>query len=341
MSNPHPKLFGDLVQLNFENAYLAGQKGAIIADRFHRAQIRASGADRERLLQNILSNDLRGMKDGSGLYATFLSNKGKLLTNLTMYKEPECLFLETELDHVNPFIQNISRYIISEDVVLTSLVGIEGSFSVEGPQAGALLASLWGIQVHELGELDHLRANARGYPVTVAYQPHGPGASYDIRAPMDQLEKLASELVNASAVPASKSVMETRRIERGIPQFGFDLDEQTMPLEAGLENSISFNKGCYIGQEYVVRLAHRGHVNRKLMGLIISGSNAPALGAELIVEKEYAGRVTSVTYSPIMGSVIALAYVQRAFLQPGTKVNIPSISTTALVSALPFLTSYD
>ncbi len=340
MPTPRRK-FEDRVGLDSEEAYRAGREGAILTDRSHRAQIRVSGGDRELFLQNMLSNGLQGMADGSGLYATFLGNKGKLVADLTMYKEAEHLFLETELDRVDLFVQAISRYIISEDVTLTPLVGIEGSISVEGPRACALLASRWNIAVHGLSELDHLRATAGDTPVRVACQPHGPGTSYDITAPSERLEALASELLEASAVPASANVAETRRIERGIPRFGLDMDEDTMPLEAGLEAAISFDKGCYLGQEYVVRLAHRGHVNRKLMGLVVSGSEAPEPGADLVAGEQRAGRVTSATRSPAVGSPIALAYVQRAFLEPGTEVEIPSINATARVTALPFLESYD
>jgi folate-binding protein YgfZ len=112
------------------------------------------------------------------------------------------------------------------------------------------------------------------------------------------------------------------------------MDESHLPLEAGLEEAISFQKGCYIGQEYVVRLAHRGHVNRKLAGLRLAGREAPTAGSPVLHGAEEAGAVTSAAFSPAFGGVLALAYMRRAYLEPGTEVMVGGVS--ASVSSLPF-----
>jgi folate-binding protein YgfZ len=112
------------------------------------------------------------------------------------------------------------------------------------------------------------------------------------------------------------------------------MDESHLPLEAGLEEAVSFQKGCYIGQEYVVRLAHRGHVNRKLSGLRLAGVEAPAPGTPVLRGAEDAGAVTSSAFSPAFGCPLALAYLKRGHLEPGTEVSVGGVK--AIASPLPF-----
>jgi folate-binding protein YgfZ len=132
---------------------------------------------------------------------------------------------------------------------------------------------------------------------------------------------------------------ETRRIERGIPLFGVDMDESHLLLETGLDDAVSFNKGCYIGHEYIARLAHRGHLNRKLVGLKIEGGSLPLAGDEIVGENRSIGQVTSATLSPSLEHAIALGYVHRDFFEPGSAVRVKSAVTDmeARVVELPFI----
>jgi folate-binding protein YgfZ len=133
--------------------------------------------------------------------------------------------------------------------------------------------------------------------------------------------------------------MNTRRIEAGIPLFGTDMDESHFPLEASLLSAVSFNKGCYIGQEYVARLAHRGHLNRKLVGLKLDGPQVPMPEDEIVGEDGPIGRVTSATESPALGHPVALGYVHRDYFEVGTAVLVKSKrgDFAAKVAELPFL----
>jgi len=126
------------------------------------------------------------------------------------------------------------------------------------------------------------------------------------------------------------------RTEAGIPWYGAELQDTTLPVEAGLESrAISYTKGCYVGQEIIERIRSRGHVNRKLMGLLLEGAGVPAVGTKLIVEGKEAGEITTAVYSPTFGRAIALAYVRREYFNPGTRLEIAS-GGTAEVTALPF-----
>jgi len=131
---------------------------------------------------------------------------------------------------------------------------------------------------------------------------------------------------------------ETLRIETGVPRFGRDMDEETIPLEAGIESrAISFSKGCYVGQEVIIRVLHRGHgrVARKLVGLTIEASDVPPPGTRIASGDREIGEVTSSTMSPALQRPIALGYVHRDFVEPGTRLTVGSVN--AQVSTLPFM----
>jgi aminomethyltransferase len=137
-------------------------------------------------------------------------------------------------------------------------------------------------------------------------------------------------------LPLSDELYETLRIENGVPKFGVDMDESTIVPELGIDGLISYNKGCYIGQEIIARIHFRGHVAKQLKGIMSSGGIKP--GDELTsLEGKPAGRVTSVTFSPKLDKNIALAYVRYDFLTAGTE--LLSGETPAAVSDLPFVAS--
>jgi folate-binding protein YgfZ len=136
------------------------------------------------------------------------------------------------------------------------------------------------------------------------------------------------------AVRGGELVRETRRIEASRPLFGVDMDESHFPLEASLDEAVSFQKGCYIGQEYVARLAHRGHLNRKLSGMSLAGPEAPSRGSAVLRDGEEVGLVTSAAFSPAMSRTLAFAYLKRGHWEPGTELTVGT--KAAVVSSLPF-----
>jgi folate-binding protein YgfZ len=152
---------------------------------------------------------------------------------------------------------------------------------------------------------------------------------FDIYIDAEMRDGLRSALLNAGATAVGRETLETLRIEGGRPEFGVDMDEETIPLEAGIEDTaISLTKGCYVGQEVIIRVLHRGHgrVARRLVGLLLE-SNAgerlvPTAGARILAGGKETGSITSATYSPRRGSPIALGYVQRDFVDPGTKLEV-------------------
>jgi folate-binding protein YgfZ len=127
------------------------------------------------------------------------------------------------------------------------------------------------------------------------------------------------------------------RVEAGIPRYGVDMDEKTLPMEAGLEQrALHFQKGCYIGQEVIARATYRGHMNRRLSGLLLGNASPPAR-AELRAGERKAGWVTSVLHSPALNQNVALGYVHRDFLQPGTGLTLATGGDSVTVAALPLV----
>jgi folate-binding protein YgfZ len=317
-----------------ENQYRAASEAAAVIDRSHLGRVAARGGDRISFLHNMLSADIKNLDEGAGCEGTFLTNKGKLVASCTVFRDHDRVLMETESARVSPLIDALSRYIISEDVVLESLLVEEVSFSVEGPRASGLLADLCSVSASELDALAHLgfvsHVDAR-----ITARRRDPSPRFDVAAPHARARELVEGALERGAVIGSAALARTRRIEAGRPRFGVDMDESHMPLEAGLDGAISFDKGCYIGQEYVVRLAHRGHLNRKLVGITIDGSEPPPAGAPVSAGDEEKGEITSAAYSPTLSAVVALGYVRRELFEPGTEVTVDG--RRGAVTALPFL----
>jgi folate-binding protein YgfZ len=321
------------IEESFEREYRAAMESAVTIDRAHLATVAVRGKDRESFLQNMLTNDVRSLATGAGIPAAFLTVKGKLVSDLQVFKAIDSFLLEMERERVEIFRKALDRYIISEDVVLESLAETEKTFSIEGPKAARIVAAIAGFpeaELEELAELQYLsgpqaRVTARRRELT---------PRFDLTAPSDESKRLREMALDQGAMEGGETLRETRRIEASRPRFGIDFDDSHLPLEAGLDSAISFQKGCYIGQEYVVRVAHRGHVNRKLSGLILAGGEPAVAGAVVRQGAEEAGAVTSSAYSPSFGAALALAWLKRGFWDPGTELSVGGAG--ALVSPLPF-----
>jgi folate-binding protein YgfZ len=318
--------------------YRAAVEDTLVLDRSNRGAVRVTGKDRESFLQNMLTNDVRSLPPGGGVAAAFLNSKGKLVSDLLVLKEEDSFLLELERFRVEPFVKALGRYVISEDVTLESLCGREVSFSVVGPRASGILATLAERSKEppdSLADLQHIPWSLGGAPVRLTAHRRERSARFDVRSETDRAVELLTAVLDKGALLGGALVAESRRIEAGIPRFGVDMDESHFPQEAALDDAISFQKGCYIGQEYVVRLAHRGHLNRKLVGLLVPSGPKPPPQSRVLRGEDEVGVVTSSAESPSSGGALALAHVKREAFEPGTAVLLEG-RVEAIVSALPF-----
>ena len=334
-----------------DDEYRAAREAVVVGDRSYRAQLSVTGTDRVSFLQNMLTNDLKSLEPGNGLHAALLTRLGKLVSDLYVYQLDDVTLLEMEPRALTPVTEALSHYIISEDVILRDSSNDEALLSVQGPRSSELLSLVVDDKLSELASFHFTQTTASGQNVRVSATPHGPGHSFDIAVPQSDaaslLEKVLAVGEQLGLLLAGWQALEIRRIESGIPLFGVDMDDSHLPMEAGLSDAINFDKGCYLGQEYVVRLAHRGHLNRKLVGLRMIGAWVPQSGDSIFRSKNDAGQdapvgqVTSAAFSAVLGHPIALGYVQRDSFAPGSPLSIRGEDqvASAQVTELPFVGS--
>jgi glycine cleavage system T protein len=320
--------------------YTAVRSTAGIFDFSFRARFVARGPDRVSFLHNMLSNDVKSLEQGQGVYATLLDVKGRILADLRLYSEPDQILVETDVDLLQKAMRALERYIIMDDVTLEPLRW--WGLAVQGPRSRALVESLES-ELPPLSEFGHLRGGHCGKPLHIVRASITGEEGYELWMTQEAESETAKALwervlAHASglgALPCGTEALEMLRIEAGIPRYGDDLGEDTLPLEAGLLNALSFTKGCYVGQEIVERARSRGHVNWKLVGVVVDGAVRPLPGEKLLVEGREVGEVTSACFSPSLHRPIALAYVRREASEPGVRLTLAS-GSSAVVCELPF-----
>lgn len=320
----------------FRSSYDAARRGVATLERSGSSWVAVSGNDRRSYLQGLLTNDIASLAAGQGCYAAYLTPQGRMIADLAVYELGDVLLLGM-VDAVKETVMNkLDQFIFSEDVRLGDVTSSFATVSVIGPQAASAVAAVLGV-APEPGAYTNARGLFHGEPAfALATDAFGVQA-FDLLVDAGRAADLLSALRQRGGVEADGEVAETLRIEGGIPRFRQDMDEETIPLEAGLEQrAISFSKGCYVGQEVVIRILHRGHgrVVKKLVGLLVAGSEVPSRGAAIAAADRPIGEVTSATWSPLMAAPIALGYVHRDFVAPGTSLRLGDLE--ARVVELPF-----
>jgi folate-binding protein YgfZ len=310
-----------------------------------RGRIVVSGKDRGSYLQGLLTNDIVALGAGQGCYAAYLTAQGRMITDLDVYELGDVILLTMVPAVKDTVLTRLDQFIFSEDVQLLDATGTSGSFAIVGPQAAAMLGGALSLDPRSLEQMgDHAstRVAVDGEPLIVLRVTDTGEPGFEIVGAHEPITTVQERLREAGAVDLDFEGAEALRIERGVPLFGRDMDEDTIPLEAGIEQrAISFSKGCYVGQEVIIRVLHRGHgrVARKLVGLSFEpGAAIPAAGSVLVADGKEIGSVTSGVASPALGRAIALAYVKRDFVEPGTIVTTAD-GKSATVTALPFRSS--
>jgi folate-binding protein YgfZ len=322
-------------------AYDAARHRAAFVDRSDRGRIVVSGTERASYLQGLLTNDIVALKAGQGCYTAYLTAQGRMIADLYAYELGDVLLLTMGGGVKDGVMAKLDQFIFSEDVQLGDVTGTFAQIAVVGPESAIMVASIvHGLSAEALRampEHGNVRGEWAGGAAIVTRVADTGEAGFDLYIERAQAGALKAALATAGASELDEATAEAIRIEAGVPLFGRDMDEETIPLEAGIESrAISFSKGCYVGQEVIIRVLHRGHgrVARKLVGLTLDGGDAPAAGAAVRSGDREIGRVTSSTASPALQRPIALAYVHRDFLEPGTTVTVGD--QTGTVTTLPF-----
>ncbi|HEX8362570.1 MAG TPA: glycine cleavage T C-terminal barrel domain-containing protein [Longimicrobium sp.] len=326
--------------------YRAVREGVGIAERADRARIRMWGKDPAKMLHGMITNDLLKAPEGQGVYAAMLTAKGRTLAELRVFRRPSAeLLIEIPREALAGTVEHLRKFVPPMFARWADASDEVGELGAYGPHAAALVERVLGVDVSLMAEDGFTEVEFGGVRVMVAgtrYVGGEPG--FDLFAPSAALPALWAALLEPGmATPVGLAAIETLRIEAGRPRYGADLTEEVIPTEAFeetgmMKRAISFTKGCYTGQEVIVRIAHRGHVNRHLRGFLLGDGPAPAAGTPIFrtdTGKE-AGRLTSVAFSPMMGQGVALGFARRE-LEPGAEVRVGAVDgPAAKLVRLPF-----
>ena len=286
--------------------YAALREAAALIDLSHRTVLRLSGRKAVELLNSVLTNQV---PEGArlGVYALLLNPKGRIQTDLRLLKDGEDVLVDVEPEGAAAAKELLGRYAPFYRVELDDLSETDapwGVLGLYGPRAGDLLDG------PELAEHE-TAGRTVGAATVLGAGVSAPVPGYDLLGPADALSAAREHLVGRGAVCAGFGAYETARIEAGIPRFGSDITPDNFPAEVGiLERAVSFEKGCYPGQETVARMHYRGHPNRLLCRLIADGPS-PEPGAPIVQTAKQVGRITSVSPLPVNGETLALGYLSR------------------------------
>lgn len=322
--------------------YQSVRSGVGLLDLCDRALLRFTGPDRASFLQGMVSNDIKRLAPGDGAQAAVLDIQGKILADTRVFCLEDSLLLDLWEPLKEKIIAHLGRYLIADDVAISDLTAEHAILSLQGPKSRTLLAVLFPDSPLPAKELAHATLPLEEMEICAARCSHTGEDGYDLLLPANHMPRV-SRLIQERGRAFSLSCVGTRaqeilRLEAGIPRYGVDMDEETLLLEAGLERAVSFDKGCYLGQEVMERIHSRGHVNKRLVGLMLEAESAALPGSAIRAAGREIGKVTSSVVSPIRKCPLALGYVHRDYARSGTTVaiDIAGKSVPAAVCALPF-----
>jgi folate-binding protein YgfZ len=318
--------------------YRAVRQRVGVIDRGDRGLIEATGRDRASFLHALLSNEIKALTPGQGCAATLLDIHGKVQATLLVWVLDDRIVVVTPPGVAGAVYEQLDKYLFAEKVVLEDVSAAHGLLLVAGPEATTLVRGLAAVAPPD-SPWASVAATLEGVDVRLVRGAGETGeAEVWIMAPAGGAARVWDSVLAAGARPVGERAAETLRIEAGTPRFGRDVDSSVLLPEIPFDALVSQTKGCYPGQEVVVRIRDRGHVNRQLRGLLLDGADVPEPGAEVFADGAAIGRITSATRSPALGRAVALGFIRRQHAPAGTRVEVRSGDQTlgAVVSDLPF-----
>ena len=353
-----PESYGDVLL-----EYAAVREGCCgVIDLSNRGRILVRGTEAVQFLNGLITNDMKTLRENSWMPAAFPNVQGRLIASVRVVRlkdegteETEgtdrnvcpTFLIDTEAATHERVLKTIERFTLAGDFRVTDVTSQTAMLSVQGRKAvdvvRAVLGDAAGIAPNRATQLAWPRSDDNGAEVTgsvtVIRASHTGEDGFDCVVNADGAGALWDALQNDGARPVGYAALEMLRIEAGLLRYGIDMDETNVVTEAALDDAVSYTKGCYVGQEIIARIKYRGHVAKKLTGVMFEQAVKVAVGAVVnSAEGKEVGRVTSVTYSPHLGRTIALAYLKYDYLTPDTSVKIISgeEELSAQVTELPF-----
>jgi folate-binding protein YgfZ len=301
-----------------------------VYDLGYRAKMSLTGGDRVRWLNGMVTNNVRDLQAGRGIYTFLLNPQGHILGDLYAYNLGESILVDTDRSQVEKILATFDHYIIMDDVEVKSLASADEevtALGIAGPNSRRVLAAA-GIQIPDAEPLQVFEAkctcNCDCVSCSGVRTDDAVIESYELWLAPKDVKKTWDELVAHGATPVGSDALELHRIVSGIPRFGVDIRERDLPQETEQGRALNFNKGCYIGQEIVERIRSRGAVHRKFSGFLIVGAAAIPAGAKIVAGEKEVGEVTSVASFPGPRTVV-LGYIRREVATPEREVTIGGI----------------
>jgi len=301
-----PAHFGDV-----RAEYDALRHSAAIFDLNWRAKLALTGGDRVRWLNGMVTNNIRDLAAGCGVYAFLLNPQGKILGDMFAYNLGDSIVVDTDRSQREKIVGTFDHYIIMDDVEVADLDERYAAFGVAGPEAKSILEKA-GFAVPTLQSLQIADVEWHGHSIKIVRSENQPDAEFELWFPPEIGASLWEAIANAGAQPVGSEALELLRITRGIPRYGQDIRERDLPQETEQQRALNFNKGCYVGQEIVERIRSRGSVHRKFTGFLVEGSVLTA-SAKIEADDKEVGEITSSAALPTSESetVVALGYIRR------------------------------
>ncbi|HUS12404.1 MAG TPA: aminomethyltransferase family protein [Pyrinomonadaceae bacterium] len=349
-----PQSYGDVLL-----EYATVREGAAgLIDLSSRGRIMVSGTEAVQFLNGLITNDMKTLAEHSWMPAAFPNVQGRLIASVRVIRLHDngtdgnvcpVFLIDTEAATHGSVLKNIERFTLAGDFRVTDVTNQTAMLSVQGKKAVEMVRAVVGDDAAEIAangvEQIEWPRNAEGASdvtegVMVMRAAHTAEDGFDFVVPSNDAGSLFEELENAGARPVGHDALEMLRIEAGVPLYGVDMDETNVVTEAALDDAVSYTKGCYVGQEIIARIKYRGHVAKKLSGLMFEQAVPLEVGSAIqSSDGKEIGRITSKTYSPHLGRTIALAYLKYDYLAAGTQVKVVSAANEwrAQVTELPFV----
>ena len=293
-----------------------------------RSKIALSGNDRVRWLNGMVTNNVRDLATGHGVYAFVLSPQGRILGDLYIFNRGESLLVETDQSQAATVLALFDRYIIMDEVEVADLSTKFATVEIAGPKASPTLRAA-GFELPADGTLRFVDAKWCGFSITVTRGDNSLVENFEISALSEAVEGIKTALQESGGSQVSEEASERLRIASGLPRYGQDIRERDLPQETEQVRALNFSKGCYVGQEIVERIRSRGQVHRSFSGFIIDGT-LPEPGAKLQRDGKDVGEITSATSLPFAkGELnVALGYIRREALSGDDRLQVSGAKVT-------------
>jgi folate-binding protein YgfZ len=318
--------------------------GAGLIDLSPRGRFLVRGSEAVQFLNGLITNDMKTLEVGSWMPAAFPTVQGRLIASVRVIRLQDegtdegtdkvtdkngcpTFLIDTQAATHERLLKTIERFTLAGDFRVNDITSQTAMLSVQGTKAASVVASVLG-EAAATSTPNAVRQSSwqlAGAPakVTIVHASHTGEDGFDLMVNNDQATSLWNALQQAGGEPVGYDALEILRIEAGMPRYGIDMDDTNVVTETNLDDAVSYTKGCYIGQEIIARIKYRGHVAKKLSGLMFDASASIDVGALVnSVNGKEIGRITSATYSPKLNRTIALAYLKYDYLASETAVKV-------------------